>query len=234
MAQRRMFSKQITDSDSFLSMSLSAQALYFHLGMQADDDGFVPIVRISKMLGTSIDDQAQLFGRGFLLHVDLGVIVIRDWKVNNEIKADRYTPTMFQVEKSKLKINAQKQYKMNMDTKCLQIGDIMDTQVRLGKDRIEILPAKPEENLKDFSLDEEIRKLEESDRRDLNIIALYLDIRKPDLKSKEQFQVAIRRHLRPAKILSPFTDDQILKGVEKAKKQTSEWTIETVGKMLTK
>lgn len=87
---------------------------------------------------------------------------------------------------------------------------------------------------KEFSLAEEIKKMEDSPRRDINIIALYLDIKKPDLKNKDQLSVAIKRHLRPAQALKVFTDDQILRGVDKAKKLTSEWTIETVAKCLTK
>lgn len=85
-----------------------------------------------------------------------------------------------------------------------------------------------------MELKDEIRKLEDSPRRELNIIALYFDERKPDLKNKEQLQVAIKRHLRAAKNLISFTDDQILKAVPKAKKSTSEWTLETLMKILTK
>lgn len=139
MAQRRMFSKTITDSDSFLSMSLSAQALYFHLGMQADDDGFVPLIRVTKMLGTNQDDTAQLFGRGFLLQVDIGIIVIRDWRINNEIRQDRYQPTIFKNEKSKLYLNEQKQYEINTMVVPLVVpnSNHLATQVRLGKDSLE-------------------------------------------------------------------------------------------------
>ncbi len=86
----------------------------------------------------------------------------------------------------------------------------------------------------EFSFKDEIKKMEDSPRRDINIIALYLDVRKPDLKNKEQLNVAIKRHLRPAQALKSFTDDQILMGVEKAKKLTSEWVLETVVKTLTK
>ena len=136
MAQRRMFSKQITDSDSFLSMSLSAQALYFHLGMQADDDGFTPVVRISKMLGTSQDDVAQLFVRKFLLQVDTGVIVIRDWRVNNEIRRDRYSETMFTEQKSMLVLNEKNQYDIAGKPLVLPDDNQMATQVRLGKVRL--------------------------------------------------------------------------------------------------
>lgn len=85
-----------------------------------------------------------------------------------------------------------------------------------------------------FSLKEEIKKLEDNPRRDMNIIALYFDERKPDFRSREQFSEALRRHLRAAKALSPFQDDQIIGAIPKAKKITSEWTIDTLVKVLTK
>lgn len=84
-----------------------------------------------------------------------------------------------------------------------------------------------------FSLVDEIRKLEESPRRDLNIIALYFEMRKPQLENKEQFQIALRRHLRPAKMLIPFTDSQISFACKKAS-EWPEWTLDTVLKKLTK
>lgn len=85
------------------------------------------------------------------------------------------------------------------------------------------------------SLKEEIKKLEDSSRRDLNIIALYLSERNPDIQNAEQYQVTLARHLRPAKALIAFTDEQILNGVQKAKnKYPEEWTLETVTKILTK
>jgi phage replication O-like protein O len=85
-----------------------------------------------------------------------------------------------------------------------------------------------------FSLKEEIQKLEDSPRRDLNIIALYFSERKPDLQSKAQLSVAIKRHLRAAKDLTPFTDNQIIKAFDRSKEQTKDWTIETAVKNATK
>lgn len=87
---------------------------------------------------------------------------------------------------------------------------------------------------KDYSLDKEIEKLEKNSRRDLNIIALYFTQRKPDLRTYDQFAVALKRHLRPAKDLIPFADDQILDAVKKAKEFVPGWTLETVIKILTK
>ena len=86
----------------------------------------------------------------------------------------------------------------------------------------------------DFNLKEEIKKLEESPRRDLNIIGFYLSERSVDIRNKEQLNVAIRRHLRPAGLLSPFDDDQIVRGFNLAKEQTEEWVLETVLKQLVK
>lgn len=85
-----------------------------------------------------------------------------------------------------------------------------------------------------FNLRDEIKKLEDNSRRDLNIVALYFDERKPDLQTKEQFAVALKRHLRAAKDLKPFTDAQILGAIKKAKEFVPGWTLETLLKILTK
>lgn len=88
-----MFSKDITENDAFLDMPLSTQALYFHLGMQADDDGFVSPVRIVRMLGAQTDDLKLLISKKFLLPFEDGVVVIKHWKINNYLRSDRYKET---------------------------------------------------------------------------------------------------------------------------------------------
>ena len=90
MAQRRMFSKDITEHDSFLDMPLSAQALYFHFGMAADDDGFLSPKKVQRMVGASADDYRILAAKKFVLEFDDGVIVIKHWKINNYLRNDRY------------------------------------------------------------------------------------------------------------------------------------------------
>lgn len=96
MAKRRMFSQQITESDSFLDMPLSAQALYFHLGMNADDDGFVNNPRrVQRVIGANDDDLKLLIAKKFVIAFDSGVVVIKHWKINNSIRSDRYTPTVY-------------------------------------------------------------------------------------------------------------------------------------------
>lgn len=141
MAERRMFSKRIIDSDAFLDMPLSTQALYFHLSMRADDDGFVSNPRrIRTMVGASEDDLKLLIAKRFLLTFESGVVVIKHWRIHNYINPDRYTPTTYVEEKATLALDDKKAY-----TECLQnvvpvvvhdvvqSGDKMCTQVRLGK-----------------------------------------------------------------------------------------------------
>ena len=99
MAERRMFSTKIVDSDAFLDMPLSAQALYFHLNMRADDDGFVNNPKkIQRMVGASDDDLKLLIAKRFLLAFDSGVVVVKHWLMHNLIRKDRYHPTQYQEE----------------------------------------------------------------------------------------------------------------------------------------
>lgn len=132
MADRRMFSKTIIDSDTFLDMPLSAQALYFHLSMRADDDGFINNPKkIQRMIGASDDDCRLLIMKQLIIAFDSGVIVIKHWRLHNYIQKDRYKPTLYQNEKSTLELDESKVY-----TKCIQDVSNMDTQVRLGKVRL--------------------------------------------------------------------------------------------------
>jgi alpha-glucosidase (family GH31 glycosyl hydrolase) len=86
-----------------------------------------------------------------------------------------------------------------------------------------------------FSLKEEIKKLEENKRRDLNIVALYFEYRKPDFQNRKQYELALKRHLKPARQLVSFSDNQIIKAIDYAKKEYKDiYTLETLLKILTK
>ena len=124
MANKRMFSIDVTETDSFLEMPLTAQALYFHLGMRGDDDGFVSNPRsIMRVAGCSEGDLAILAEAGYIISFRSGVIVISDWKVNNNLRNDRYKPTTFQSERSMLSETANKRYILN----STPTGNQMDT-----------------------------------------------------------------------------------------------------------
>ena len=112
MAERRMFAKTVVDSDAFLEMPLSTQALYFHLAMRADDDGFVNAPkRIVKLIEASEEDLNTLIDFRYLLSFASGVIVVRHWKVHNYIQKDRYKETLCTEEKKQLETAGDKGYR---------------------------------------------------------------------------------------------------------------------------
>lgn len=104
MADKRMFSKKLIDSDAFLDMPISAQGLFFHLCMRADDDGFVDAPkRIARECQASSEDLQVLIDRRYVLTFpDSNVIVIKHWRLHNTIPKDRYKPTLYTEEKSQI------------------------------------------------------------------------------------------------------------------------------------
>jgi hypothetical protein len=131
MAQRRMFSMQIVDTDAFLDMPLTTQLLYFHFGMRADDDGFVSNPKkVMRMIGSGEDDLKVLITKRFIIPFKNGVCVIKHWKINNYIQKDRYNETKYLEEKAKLITKENGSY-----TECIQNG--YTGKVRLGKLREE-------------------------------------------------------------------------------------------------
>lgn len=139
MAQRRMFSNKVIDTDIFLDLPLSTQVLYFHLSMRADDDGFIAAPkRIMRLIGCTNDEIKLLIVQGFLIPFENGVCVIKHWRIHNYIRNDRYTETIYKREKSML-ISENGVYKLDEKNKVVdEMSYQMDTQVRLGKDRLEL------------------------------------------------------------------------------------------------
>lgn len=138
MAERRMFAKALIDSDLFLDLPLSAQALYFHLSLRADDDGFVGNPRkIQRMVGGSDDDMKLLVLKQFVLVFESGVIVIRHWRLHNYIRNDRYKETIYTEEKAQISVGKDNLYTVGIPSDN-QMVDSLATQYRLGKDRIEL------------------------------------------------------------------------------------------------
>ena len=136
MAQRRMFSRKITESDQFLDMPMSSQVLYFHVNMQADDDGFVGNVKmIKRMIGASDDDLKILIAKEYLIPFESGVVVIKDWKIHNYIRSDRYNETFYKYEKSLLELDSNNSYLVGIPDVIPEVDQRLP-QVRLGKDRL--------------------------------------------------------------------------------------------------
>lgn len=143
MAERRMMSKSIIKSDTFLDMPATIQNLYFHMLLDADDDGFINAPKsIMRMIGAKDDDMKVLAAKQFVIPFESGVVVIKDWKIHNYIQNDRYKPSTLP-ERDLLNIQKDKTYTLKgdvsrMDTECIQtvsIGKDRLGKVRLGKDR---------------------------------------------------------------------------------------------------
>jgi hypothetical protein len=142
MAERRMFTKKITDSDPFTEMPLSAQALYFHLNMNADDDGFLNNPKkIQRSIGASEDDMKLLIAKRFILTFEKGVIVIKHWRMHNLLRKDRYTETQYIDEKDTLLLQKDGSYtekppELPMATTWQPNGNQVATQYSVVKESI--------------------------------------------------------------------------------------------------
>ena len=140
MAQRRMFSQKVTETDKFLDMGLTAQSLYFHLGMNADDDGFVGNPKsIKRMIGASEDDLKALVEKDYLIVFDDGVVVIKDWRVSNYVKPDRYTPTIYTDDRKLIGLDKNKRYQFvpDLEPERNQVGTEMEPKRIQSGDKME-------------------------------------------------------------------------------------------------
>ena len=163
MANRRMFSVDVVCTDKFLEMPASSQALYLQLGMKADDDGFVSAPKqITRMTNASEDDFRILVSKGYIIPFDSGIIVIKDWKVNNYLRRDRYTETRHLKEKSALEI-VDDVYVISDKLNSVSVSGVpdgipdgnrsvsqVDTQVRIGKVNNNICSPDPDEREQNF------------------------------------------------------------------------------------
>ena len=163
MGERRMFTRKITESDAFLDMPSSTQMLYFHLAMNADDDGFVNNPKkIQKMCGAADDDFKLLIAKSFVILFDSGIAVIKHWKMHNYIQSDRYKPSDYVEEKSMLGIKKNKAYTLDeskMEIRCIPDSVKKEKKRKESKKNEEDiegrkLPYYPNDNLLDDAFQE--------------------------------------------------------------------------------
>ena len=175
MANKRMYSKDITDSDPFIEMSSAAQALYFHLNQGADDDGFNNQVQMAMWKAhASIDDLKVLMAKNYIIRFENGIIVIKHWRLHNTLRKDRYTPTNYQEELRLLGIKENGAYTLGcqevangLPNGCHSIDKDSLVEVSIVEESIEeAAPPKPSRHKYGFYknvlfTDEEYQKLQE-------------------------------------------------------------------------
>lgn len=239
MAHKRMFSKTITESDEFLEMPTSTRLLYYDLGMNADDDGFVQPIKIMRMTGAKNDDLNLLVARKYVIPFDHGkVLVITDWRINNTIRKDRYTETIYLEYKRLLNVGGNGKYELGKPNgnQMATVGMHSIGEDRIGKDRIEkkrkdIVVVKNDDEVFDFK--KELEKMETNQRREIQIVALYWKYNGFNLENKLQFQEAIKRELRPAIKLKGYSNERIVQTMDWLTNKTKiDWKLETIHKYI--
>lgn len=180
LAQKRMFTMKIVDSDAFLDMPATTQCLYFHLNMRADDDGFIGNPkRIMKIIGASEDDLRLLIAKRFVLTFEDGVIVIKHWRMHNTLSRDRYAETSYTDEKKMLLLKDNGSYSLTGgnpidDTRLIERSG-RQTQQRRNKDATKTLSDI------DKGLDIDI-ELDRDKEKDNNLIVSKDTIRQTDVR----------------------------------------------------
>jgi hypothetical protein len=110
MAMKRMFDRAIIDTDRFMDLPMTAKAIYFLLGMEADDEGFVSYKKVLRIHGGTEDDVKVLLAKNFLISFPTGVVVITDWNTNNWLDNRRIKETEYQNEKKMITLTDNKKY----------------------------------------------------------------------------------------------------------------------------
>ena len=229
-----MFSRTVTRNDRFLDMAPSTQNLYFHLGIEADDDGFVSPKMVMRTLGATDDELRMLAVKGFVIPFESGVVVITDWKENNYIQSDRYKPTVFTEEFKSLT--------------CIQNVYKLDTQVRLGKSKIrevkrKVISSAPQADAAQFILEEKLEKMESKPGSHLDIIATFIRVGKLNPKTSAELTAVIKRYAKIATTLTAFVEpdgtmprifDACKVCQDESHKLGYQWSLDTVYKKLTK
>lgn len=139
MGDRRMLTRKVTDDDHFMSLSASAQALYLHLSMSADDDGFCNQVALCMFKAhASVSDLEALLSLRYIYQFESGVIVIKHWRMANALRKDRYTPTVWQKEFAMLNVKENGAYTMSgLPDGCQMVAErLPDGCPNISKDKI--------------------------------------------------------------------------------------------------
>lgn len=249
-----MVSKKIVDSDAFMDMALSTQALYFHLLARADDDGFVGNPKkIMRMIGAGEDEFKVLIAKRFILLFPSGVCVIKHWLIHNYIRGDRYNETQYLEEKSQLETKENKAY-----TEChtngipndipydIPLGD--QGKVRLGKVRKDkyIAETKSQQgetndeeiqsSTPEFNSDDWIKLNVENTRPHIRLIGYYfLHYTEHNFPTKEVAEAELKKNVASATwLLKNFKKEDIVKTMKYCKEKYAEihWNLVTVKKQI--
>lgn len=180
MANKRMFTLKICDSDAFLDMPIAAQNLYFHLNMRADDDGFIDCPKkITRMVGAKPEDLEELINRKFLIAFESGIVVIKHWRMHNTIGKSRYNGTQYLEEKAQLLIKENGAYSLTSGVPLLEAPVISeDENTPIEEQNVLLLTSRGEQT--------ENKRRTDGEQTENTDIGLGLDIDKGKKESKKK------------------------------------------------
>lgn len=130
-----MFDKAIIDTDRFMDLSMSSKALYFLLGMEADDEGFVSYKKVMRIHGGNEDDVKVLIAKNFLIIFESGVVVITDWNSNNYLDKNRIKGTEYQKEKDLLILTEKEKYQLNTCSTSIEESRVEQSSIEKAKNK---------------------------------------------------------------------------------------------------
>jgi hypothetical protein len=241
-----MVSLDIMDSDAFLDLPLSAQMLYIHLLMRADDDGVVSNPRtIRRMVGASDDDVRELTHKKFVLFFDsYGVCVIKHWWMHQTIRSERYSPSPYQDVVAQLSRKENRAYTCHPDV--TQTGDTVthhDSQYKRREEKENTcsgrrsqerttqakkqssskksggrMQKKKYDDARKEDLGDFCERMRQSETRRLHILADYAEERGTNFTTVGQWEAFIDRNIRAARTLEPYDDEQISRAMKRVKK----------------
>ena len=238
LANKRMFTMKIVDTDAFLDMPLSTQCLYFHLNMRADDDGFIGNPkRIEKIIGANDDDLKLLIAKRFVILFDDGVIVIKHWRMHNTLSRDRYIETSYTDEKKKLLLKDNGSYSLT-NGNSIDDTKLIERSNRQTQNRRKIDVQKAHSDIdKGLDIDKDIdsdTELDKDKEKDINDLIVSKDtIRQTDVQriitewnSLEEFGINPVKRMTPkreqavkARIRQNCVED-ILEAIENIRRST--------------
>ncbi len=223
MARKRMFDSEIIGQDKFIELPMEAKALYFLLGMEADDEGFVNYKRVLRLYGGMEDSIKILAMKGFIIPFKSGVVVITDWNINNYLDKNRVTKTIYQSEKKQLNFNQiTKKYEMLFNplnssvkhslNKCLtSIEENRVEENRVEECRVDDVVDRQEEQTPTLSATDNLDRQEEQtslSKKDTNILQY--------LKTNFERTISLSEIEKLYSYQSTFTNDIIIEAIDRA------------------
>lgn len=252
MAERRMMAKSVIDTDAFMEMPATAQCLYFHLLLRADDEGFLRNAKlIMRMTGAKNDDMNILISKQYVIPFDTGVIVIKHWKIHNYIRKDRISPTLCNKERTLLQVSPDGSYSMKrqdggqladtcqtdvsqLTDKCQhRLGEVRVGEVRLGEDRrteSALIYREGEKTPPPLKISEDVKQafVSFSGSTNLNDLKLLSEMEETHGKDRvlEAMGIAEKRGSRRLSYVKGILQNWALDGYDGEKKEKEPWAPE--------